>query len=145
MTTLRKPTGRLYTSNLPGLKKLNKTADRLLITRAGAEISNVEPVRALSPSPELFHTYLDEWKDRPDKGWWPEYERRFRRELESGEKRTALREVYKRLLRGQDVVLICFCKDHRYCHRRLVGEFYGEYGVQAEELNPVTVEQIDLF
>ena len=145
MTNLRKPTGRLYTSNLPGLKKLNKPADRLLITRAGAEISNVEPVRALSPSPELFHRYLDEWKDRPDKSWWPEYERRFRRELESGEKRTALREVYKRLLRGQDVVLICFCKDHRYCHRRLVGEFYEEYGVQAEELNPVTVEQIDLF
>lgn len=145
MTDTRKPSGRLYTSNLPGLKKLKMQADRLLITRAGAEISNVEPVRALSPSPDLFHTYLDEWRDRPDKSWWPEYERRFRRELESEEKLAALRDVYKRLLRGQDVALICFCKDHRYCHRRLVGEFFEDYGVQAEELNPVTVEQIDLF
>ncbi len=145
MNVSRKPTGKLYTSNLPGLKKLKTQADRLLITRAGAEISNVEPMRALSPSSELFHTYLDEWKDRPDKSWWPEYERRFRRELKSGEKLTALRDVYKRLLKGQDVVLICFCKDHRYCHRRLVGAFFAEYDVAAEELNPVTVEQIDLF
>ncbi|GGO09443.1 DUF488 domain-containing protein [Saccharibacillus kuerlensis] len=145
MTAPHTPSGKLYTSNLPGLKKLKTQAARLLITRAGAEISNVEPVRALSPSPELFYTYLDEWRDRPDKSWWPEYERRFGRELESQEKLTALRDVYKRLLKGQDVVLICFCKDHRYCHRRLVGEFFSEYGVQAEELNPVTVEQIDLF
>lgn len=145
MTTTRKPSGRLYTSNLPGLKKLKTQADRLLITRAGAEISNVEPVRALSPSPELFHTYLDEWRERPDKSWWPEYERRFRKELESEEKLPALRDVYKRLLRGQDVALICFCKDHRYCHRRLVGEFFEDYGVQAEELNPIAAEQMDLF
>ncbi len=145
MNPSHRPSGRLYTSNLPGLKKLKTPADLLLITRAGAEISNVETIRALSPSPDLFHTYLDEWKDRPDKSWWPEYERRFWRELESEEKLPALRDVYKRLLRGRDVALICFCNDHRYCHRRLVGEFFEDYGVKAEELNPVTVEQMDLF
>ncbi|MEW4368935.1 DUF488 family protein, N3 subclade [Paenibacillus kandeliae] len=145
MGASRQPMGKLYTSNLPGLKKLNTDADRLLITRAGAEISNVEVVRALSPSADLFHTIWNKRKELTDNSWWPEYERRFKQELTSEEKLHALRDVYKRLLRGQNVVLICFCKDHRYCHRRLVGQFFAQYGVEAEELNPITVEQLELF
>lgn len=145
MNDSQQPMGKLYTSNLPGLKKLKADADRLLITRAGAEISKVEVVRALSPSADLFHTILNKRKELNDNSWWPEYERRFNQELTSEEKLRALRDVYKRLLRGQNVVLICFCKDHRYCHRRLVGQFFAQYGVEAEELNPITVEQLELF
>ena len=39
------------------------------------------------------------------------------------------------------MVLVCFCHDHRYCHRRLVGEFFAPYGVKSEELNPILIEQ----
>jgi uncharacterized protein YeaO (DUF488 family) len=140
-----KPVGKLYTSNPAGLKKIDFEADVLLITRAGVEVPNTEIIRDLAPSSDLFHTYLERWKDKPGAEWWPRYEERFKNELRSNVKLVALRDVYKRLLRGKNVVLVCFCKDHRYCHRKLVGEFYKEYGVQAEELNPVQVEQINLF
>lgn len=139
------PTGKLYTSNPAGLKKINFEADILLITRAGVEIPTAEIIRELAPSSDLFHTYLEYWRGKPGPEWWPRYEERFAIELKSNEKLVALRDVYKRLLRGKNVVLVCFCKDHRYCHRKLVGDFFEEYGVKAEELNPITVEQINLF
>ncbi len=139
------PKGRLYTSNPAGLKKINFDADILLITRAGVNIPGTETVRDLSPSVDLFQTFLNSWKNRPGPEWWPQYEERFLIELKSNLKINALRDVYKRLLRGKHVVLVCFCHDHRYCHRRLVGEFFNNYGVTAEELNPITIEQITLF
>lgn len=139
------PQGKVFTSNPAGLKKINFDADILLITRAGVEIAGAEIVRDLSPSTDLFHTYLNQWKDRPGDEWWSKYEARFLIELKSNTKLNALRDVYKRLLRGKNVVLVCFCKDHRYCHRKLVGEFFEQYGVEVQELNPITVEQITLF
>jgi len=140
------PQGKLYTCNANGLHKVYFDADLLLITRAGFEIKDAEIIRDLSPSPDLFQTYLQEWKDKLDyREWWPLYERRFLKELEWETRVRALREVYKRLIYGKNVVLICFCKDHRYCHRRLVGEFYAQYGVISTELNPVEIEQVKLF
>lgn len=143
---IMQPTGKLYTSNVAGLKKTKNSASILAITRAGYEIQGTEIIRDLSPSEDLFHRYLSEWRNKMDnKEWWPLYEKQFLTELKMENRIQALREIYKKLLRGQDVVLMCYCKDHRYCHRRLVGEFFKEYGVEAEELNPVKVEQINLF
>jgi Uncharacterized conserved protein len=139
------PTGRLFTSNPAGLHKLTVPADVLLITRAGYPVPDTTQVRELSPSPSLFQSYLNTWRDKPPIEWWHKYEERFQIELLSNEKKKALRDVYRQLLNGQNVVLVCFCKDHRYCHRRLVGEFFEPFGVKAEELNPVKVEQISLF
>jgi uncharacterized protein YeaO (DUF488 family) len=137
--------GKLYTSNLAGLKKTSFDADVLLITRAGVELPGAEIIRDLSPSKDLFQKYLSLWKDQGDYSWWPSYEQRFMIELKSNEKLNALRYVYKRLLQGENIVLVCFCKDHRYCHRRLVGEFFEKYDMHVEELNPVKYEQITLF
>jgi uncharacterized protein YeaO (DUF488 family) len=137
--------GKLYTSNLAGLKKLNFDADVILITRAGVEVPGTEIIRELSPSKGLFQRFISSWKDQEDYSWWPQYEERFVIELKSNEKLNALRDVYKRLLEGKNVVLVCFCRDHRYCHRRLVGEFFEQYDVDVEELNPIKYEQISLF
>ena len=137
--------GQLFTSNPAGLKKLNVDAAILLITRAGPELTQVEIVRDLAPSPGLFQALLSMRKDSDGFDWWPEFEEKFKLELKSNIKLHALREVYKRLRSGENVVLVCFCKDHRYCHRRLVGEFFDEYGFAATELNPITVEQMTLF
>jgi len=140
------PTGQLYTCNVSGLSKISMKADRLLITRAGFDVPNVEIIRDLSPSPELFQTYLTQWKDKvsPDI-WWSDYENRFTHELQLESRIKALRDVYKRLIQGRNVILLCFCKDHRYCHRRLVGNFFNEFGAEAHELNPVVIEQMQFF
>ncbi|WP_047150829.1 DUF488 domain-containing protein [Aneurinibacillus tyrosinisolvens] len=139
------PPGKLYTTNPAGLKNLKVEAELWQITRAGYDLPDTVIVKNLSPSPELFKRFIRSWKGKPPKEWWPEYENLFSKELETDEKIRSLRDVYKKLLQGKNVVLICFCADHRYCHRRLVGEFFLPYGVKAEELNPVLVEQITLF
>ncbi|ANY68619.1 hypothetical protein BBD42_20685 [Paenibacillus sp. BIHB 4019] len=139
------PSGKLYTSNLNGLKKINFPATKLMITRAEIDIEGVAMYQALAPSQDLFQFSLDGRKEVADFAWWPKYEERFAAELQFDRKLEALRQVYRMLLEGSDVVLICFCHDHRYCHRRLVGEFFAPYGVKAEELNPVLIEQMKLF
>lgn len=141
------PPGKVYTCNAAALrKKVDFPAELFLITRAGYEVPNATIIRELSPSQELFLTYLNEWKDKEDyEVWWPKYEKRFLAELKWEDRLKALRELYKLLINGIDIVLICFCKDHRYCHRRLVGEFFTQFGVQVEELNPITEEQMNLF
>ncbi|MCJ7843287.1 DUF488 domain-containing protein [Lederbergia sp. NSJ-179] len=139
------PTGKLYTSNPAGLKFLKEEAELWQIMRAGHELSGAIRVKELSPSDQLFHTYIREWKGLPSEKWWPYYEEQFMREMKTDEKLQGLRAIYKKLLLGHTIVLICFCDDHRICHRRLVGGFFKQYGVEAVELNPVTTEQISLF
>jgi uncharacterized protein YeaO (DUF488 family) len=142
---MKKPSGKLYTSNVEGLKFAPSHAEIWQITRAGHAISGAIVVRNLSPSPQLFQRYLKEWKGTNPQEWWPLYENVFLSELREEEKLKSLRDIYKKLLQGKDIVLLCFCMDHRYCHRRLVGEFFEPYGVTAVELNPIKEEQLSLF
>jgi|GEM_PF-408192 len=142
MNSSTRPTGKLFTSNIEGLRRLDVDAELWQITRSGIEIPNAIFVRSLSPSPDLFNTFLTEWKHLPPQVWWPEYEKRFLEELQSQEKFNYLRLIYRKLLHGVNIVLICFCKDYNFCHRRLVGEFFRQYEVQVEELDPITSEQL---
>jgi uncharacterized protein YeaO (DUF488 family) len=137
--------GKLYTSNPSGLRYLSEDVEIWQITRGGVNLPNTILVKELSPSPDLFQTFVRNWKGRPFDQWWGLYEERFYKELESDEKLKGLRNVYKRLLLGKNLVLVCFCKDHRFCHRRLVGDFFIPYGVEAIELNPITKEQLSFF
>lgn len=141
----KKPSGKLFTSNPAGLKKMNIEAEVWQITRGGLTLPNAILEKKLAPSPFLFRTFVQDWKGKPFETWWSKYERRFLDELKSDEKIRGLRDVYKRLMLGENVILVCFCKDHRYCHRRLVGQFFEPYGVKAVELNPISQEQISLF
>ncbi|WP_026679180.1 DUF488 family protein [Fictibacillus gelatini] len=139
------PTGRLYTSNPSGLKYLKEQAELWQIMRAGPELPSAIRVKELSPSDQLFKRYIKEWRGKPPIKWWTLYEEQFMKEMKTEEKLQGLRAVYKGLLLGRTIVLICFCEDHRVCHRRLVGEFFKQYGVEAVELNPVNSDQLTLF
>lgn len=139
------PKGKLYTTNPNGLKYLKDEAELWQIMRAGNEIQNALRVKELSPSDKLFQTYIKYWKDKPPSQWWHIYEKNFLQELMNEEQLHRLRTIYKKLLKGNNIVLICFCEDHRICHRRLVGDFFSRYGVEPIELNPVKTEQLSLF
>ena len=136
MTLLKKPNGLLFTSNVNGLRNLKIESEIWQITRAGTLIPKSILVRGLAPSSELFDNYLREWKNLPSEVWWNEYENRFLEELKSEEKLDCLREVYRRLKNGTNIVLVCFCKDFNYCHRKLVAEFFRQYDIISEELDP---------
>lgn len=153
MTLLIKPTGLLFTSNVNGLRNLKIESEIWQITRAGTLIPNSTLVRGLAPSSQLFEKFLREWKELPNKTWWQEYESLFLEELKSEEKLDCLREIYRRLKNGTNIALVCFCKDYNYCHRKLVAEFFRQYDIISEELDPrservietVSHEQLAIF
>ena len=79
-----------------------------------------EYVPILGPSKELWKAYI---KDKQIA--WEEYERRFKDEIA---KRKKAQEIMKELANKyansetEHVTLLCYCKDERYCHRRVVKE-----------------------
>jgi uncharacterized protein YeaO (DUF488 family) len=129
--------GKLFTSSPSGLKNLHVEADIWQITRGKALISTAIMVRGLAPSNELFAKYLNKWKHLHPEQWWNDYKILFQKEMESDEKIANLRSLYKILKAGRNVVLLCFCEDPAYCHRRLVGEFFSKYNINIIELNPL--------
>lgn len=142
---MQKCSGRLYTSNPQGLKSLTTDGEIWQITRAGLDLPGTIRVKELAPSPYLFRRFNSQWKFMDPQKWWPSYEQLFTRELQTPEKINALRMLYRKLAQGTDVVLVCFCHDHHYCHRKLVGDFFEPYGIHAVELNPLKYRQLSLL
>ena len=77
----------------------------------------------LSPSNELFQQYLHwraegEWtQEKFDK----EYTPIFKQELQNPKVQTLLKNLIKKA-ETKNILLVCFCKDERMCHRKLVFE-----------------------
>ena len=69
-------------------------------------------LRELAPSIELLNDYR---KRRID---WSEYERRYSKEMES--KKELIKELKKRSDEGEVISLLCWERDDRFCHRRLL-------------------------
>lgn len=82
----------------------------------------------LSPSNELLKMYKAGIID------WDEFETEFKIQMSGGLTLIALRELYKRLKSGEDIILVCYEKDYTYCHRRLIGEFMMQYDIEYHEL-----------
>jgi uncharacterized protein YeaO (DUF488 family) len=82
----------------------------------------------LAPSLSLFSAYRTKKIIS-----WPEYERRFREELESQKKKEKMRELWSKLKQGKNICLVCFCPKSDRCHRRIVGEYLAKYGAKVEE------------
>ena len=78
--------------------------------------------RELAPSIELLNDYR---KRRID---WSEYERRYFKEMES--KKELIKELKKRSDEGEVISLLCWERDDRLCHRRLLKGLIENEGVQ---------------
>ena len=71
-----------------------------------------EWLRDLAPSIELLNDY------RKRKIDWNEYEERYLKEMEG--KNELIKELKKRSDEGEVISLLCWEKDARFCHRRLL-------------------------
>ena len=71
-----------------------------------------EWLRDLAPSIELLNDY------RNKRIGWSEYEKRYLKEMEG--KKELIRELKKRSDNGEVVSLLCWERDDRFCHRRLL-------------------------
>lgn len=71
-----------------------------------------EWLRDLAPSVELLNDYR---KKRLD---WSEYERRYLQEMEN--KKELIKDLKKRSDEAEVITLLCWERDDRFCHRRLL-------------------------
>jgi len=71
-----------------------------------------EWLRDLAPSIELLNDYRNKKID------WSEYEKRYLKEMEN--KKELISELKKRSDNGEVISLLCWEKDDRFCHRRLL-------------------------
>lgn len=137
--------GTLYTTNLQGLRGLTIDGEIWQITRTGIDLPGSVRVKALAPSDYLFDRFHGEWKGRNPENWWCEYKRIYNSELKTAEKLELLRVIYQKLTEGKNIILVCFCQDHNYCHRKLVGDVFLTYGLNVVELNPIKYEQLSIL
>ena len=143
------PKGHIITTAISSLKHIN--SDEIWqITRVNSEIKGTLWVPELAPSQALYSKHQHEWKEKPPETWWPLYEERFNNELKSSEKLDALRKLWRLIADGKSVALACFCPNHNYCHRSLVGNFLERQGIEVIEFDIRSVKekghsQLDLF
>lgn len=78
----------------------------------------------LAPSEKLFNDY------KSCKISWIEFERKFNEDLEFPD----LIDVINIINRGYNVLLLCYEKSDKFCHRRLVGEKFKKLGYKVKEL-----------
>lgn len=131
MTTAK---GRIILSSLSNCKSIN--ADEYwLITRGGRDIASFKRVFELAPLPALFHTYLTQWKGQPGEVWWPRYRERFNAQLATAQAQKCLHDLDILTNNGYSVVLACYCRNERFCHRRLVGDYLAGRGVEVVSFN----------
>lgn len=78
----------------------------------------------LAPSNQLFRDY------KSHKISWLKFEERFLKELDE----KAVQEVCSLLDDGDNVLLLCYEKKNKFCHRRLIGERIQKRGYQVKEL-----------
>lgn len=141
--------GQIITASISSIKNIE--CDEIWrITRVNTEISGTIWVPELAPSSNLYNKYLKEWKNKPGETWWAIYEKKFREELLLPTTVKTLRKLWRLAEQGRRIALVCFCVDSRYCHRRLVGDFFEMHGMRVEEItktqnNSELPIQIELF
>ncbi len=102
------------------------------IMRGGPEIEGAVRVRALAPGDVLFKQYHEQWKGTDPAMWWHLYEKQFIRELNQ----KMFHKLVSLVKAGKTIVLFCFCKDARYCHRSILARILKEQGVKVEVYEP---------
>ncbi len=119
----------LYSTYIANIKNLTKEQQGqvLIIARYFKPGSFKKDIR-LCPSDGLLRAIKSGDID------WDDYEIYFKEEMKKDPMLSGLRDLYRRLRNGEDIILVCYERDYTQCHRRLIGEFMQGYGVEYHEL-----------
>lgn len=113
--------GKLYLANIYTYKN-QVPVNSVCINIARKNKDNLKQIIELAPSKELFSWYMNN-KDNED--WFKEYKRQYKIEIQSNELALEKMRYIKSLLdEGKDVVLLCYCRDYKKCHRSIIGEAF---------------------
>lgn len=96
----------------------------------------------MAPSQMLFGKYWEEVKGKSAEKYFINFADLYREELKTQEKLRWMRRLWVLVCQGHNIVLACYCKSPERCHRKILGDFLREYGVEVQEYVP---RQIELF
>lgn len=128
--------GRIILVNIDQAYKLNDNIIKLFIARQ--PLPNLDKMKwkwasKLAPSNDLLYAFKKENID------WETYYVRYKREvIYNPTVVDALNTIYNHLKLGEDIALICYCTDDRYCHRGILGEYYKDLGIEVITLKDLT-------
>ena len=121
----------LYSTYISHIKKLTpEMQSKVLIIARYFKTNSFKKDIRLCPSVELLNAYKSGDID------WCDFEREFKKEMEKQPMLQGLRDLYRRVKNGEDIILACYEKEDTKCHRRLIGEFLQQYGIYYAELQP---------
>ena len=107
--------------------------EKWLITRGGEGLPGYKRVPELAPSQELFDKYLTRWKDKPASLWWGKYKSEFMKQFKDPQFIMKLALLYEKVHnQNQNILLVCFCEDVEYCHRKLIASFLSEKDLKVQ-------------
>lgn len=119
----------LYSTYIANVKNLTEEKQsQVLIVARYFKSSKLKKDIRLCPSEDLLKAIKTGEID------WDEYEIYFKEEMKKEPMISGLRDLYRRLKNGEDIILVCYEKDYMFCHRRLIGEFLKGYGAEYNEI-----------
>lgn len=128
----------LYTSYLSRISKISEKIPKLIITRyppRGMCFDNdkhkterkVCLAKELSPKSEILNSYKRH-------GDWDDYVSKFNTQMEEYlPTRNYLDSLERYLKEDNDLVLVCYEKDYKKCHRYLIAQYLVDKGIEWKE------------
>ena len=124
------------------MNKIQNDTTKICIARKYIEGSD-EHMIELAPSYGLFSWYL---QNKDNKGWFKTYKETFISDAkQSYSFNNKYNEIKDRLNSGENIALLCFCKDINLCHRSIIKEKLVKDGYVIEDINNNNYKVIDSF
>ena len=114
----------IYTNCIKKAKKSEYDEIWAIVRSMKTSNANIKQVQILSPSYNLFKTYLD----LKNAGNWNQetfdniYKPQFLKEMQNLQAQQMLDELCRLDKLDKKICLVCFCDDYLLCHRSLVAE-----------------------
>ena len=127
-----KVSGEIITSSFKQ-SKVYDVDEKWLITRGGKNLTGYKWVPELAPSKKLFNKYINSWKEKPPAIWWNKYKSEFMKKFKDPQFIVKLALLYEKVHnQNENILLVCFCKNVKYCHRKLIASFLLEKGLKVQ-------------
>lgn len=117
--------GKIYLCSTHKIYKLPQDCIRLLITIKPLDKmkeKNIHWIKSLAPSKNLFFDM------KLNKINFDEYEKIYTKEMEHMV--YSLNKIEELINNGKDIALICYCVDYRFCHRKILANYFKKKDIQ---------------
>ena len=120
----------IYLASLSQSENFPPQTLKLLIARIpikNLEKYNIKHVPEIAPSFGLLNDI------KQHKISWKDYVKIFRKEMMQEKSQEIINKI-ENYYYNRDIILICYCKNEKQCHRRIIGNYFLEIGFEVVSL-----------